>query len=99
LTSAPQRPRISSPAKFCLLAGFFPRRRLTASCIVGGMLGGGMHTVVERAKAGGVSAWGLANAVTRKAEDATDYDRATELEAAGGRVIELPPAEWRALVA
>jgi hypothetical protein len=36
---------------------------------------------------------------TRTAEDAADYDRATELEAAGGRVIELAAAEWRSLAA
>jgi hypothetical protein len=44
---------------------------------------------------GDLSAWGLANAVTRTAEDVPDYDRATELEAAGGRwraglVVRLP---------
>src|SRR5207248_9536063 len=50
-------------------------------------------------RGGDLSAWGLANAVTRTAEDAPDYDRATELEAAGGRVIELGPADWRALAA
>jgi hypothetical protein len=43
--------------------------------------------------------WGLANAVTRAAEDVLDYDRATELEAAGGRVIEFGPADWKALAA
>jgi hypothetical protein len=41
----------------------------------------------------------LANAVTRTAEDAADYDRATALEAAGGRVLELPAADWRAIAA
>jgi hypothetical protein len=41
----------------------------------------------------------LAHAVSRTAEDATDDDRATELEAAGGRVIELGPADWRAIAA
>jgi hypothetical protein len=50
-------------------------------------------------RGGDLSAWGLANAVTRTALDAPDYDRATELEAAGGRVIELPPADWRAIAA
>lgn len=44
-----------------------------------------------------LSAWGLANAVTRTAEDSGDYDRATELEALGSRVIELAPTEWKAL--
>src|SRR5262249_32736813 len=46
-----------------------------------------------------LSAWGLANAVTRTAEDAADYDRATELEAAGRRLIELGQAEWKPLTA
>jgi hypothetical protein len=50
-------------------------------------------------RGGDLSAWGLANAVTRTAEDVPDYDRSTELEAAGGRVIELAPADWRALAA
>jgi hypothetical protein len=50
-------------------------------------------------RGGDLSAWGLANAVTRTADDAADYDRVTELEAAGGRVIELPQADWRALAA
>lgn len=50
-------------------------------------------------RGGDLSAWGLANAVTRTAEDATDYDRATELEAAGGRIIELNPSDWKALAA
>jgi hypothetical protein len=48
-------------------------------------------------RGGELSAWGLANAVTRTAEDAVDYDRATELETAGGKLIELAPSEWRAL--
>ena len=50
-------------------------------------------------RGGDLSAWGLANAVTRTAEDVPDYDRATELEAAGGRVIELAPADWKAIAA
>jgi hypothetical protein len=47
----------------------------------------------------GLLAWGLATAVTRTAEDVPDYGRATELEAAGGRVIELPVADWKAIAA
>jgi hypothetical protein len=46
---------------------------------------------------GDLSAWGLANAITRTAEDAADYDRATTLEALGGTVVELKPSEWRGL--
>ena len=46
-----------------------------------------------------LSAWGLANAITRTAEDQPDYDRATELETLGGRVIELKPGEGAAMAA
>jgi hypothetical protein len=46
-----------------------------------------------------LSARRTANAVTRTGEDASDYDRATELEATGGRVIELPAADRPALAA
>lgn len=46
---------------------------------------------------GSLDAWGLANAVTRAAQDVDDYDRSTQLEALGGRVVELSPAEWRTL--
>jgi hypothetical protein len=44
---------------------------------------------------GDLSRWGLANAVTRQAADCEDYDRASDLEAFGGRLIELPQASWR----
>lgn len=44
---------------------------------------------------GDISRYGLMNAVTRTAEDAVSYDRATELEAYGQRVIDLPANDWR----
>jgi hypothetical protein len=44
-----------------------------------------------------MSQWGLANAVTRAAQDVESYDRATELEALGGDVVILPAGEWKAL--
>jgi hypothetical protein len=44
---------------------------------------------------GDLSRWGLANAVTRTASDSDDYDRATELERIGGRVIELNARDWQ----
>jgi hypothetical protein len=50
-------------------------------------------------RGGDLSHWGLANAVTRAAQDVESYDRATELEALGGTVIELKPSDWRALAA
>ena len=42
-----------------------------------------------------LSRWGVANAVTRAAQDATSYDRATELEQLGGALLTrpLPAAE------
>lgn len=44
---------------------------------------------------GDLSRYGLFNAVTRTAEDLKDYDRATEFERMGGKVIDLSPTEWR----
>jgi hypothetical protein len=46
---------------------------------------------------GDLSQYGLMNAVTRTAEDAQSYDRASELEAAGAAVLDLRPTEWREL--
>lgn len=41
-----------------------------------------------------LSQYGLANAVTRTASDIEDYDRATEFERTGGKIIELSHAAW-----
>lgn len=41
--------------------------------------------------------YGLSAAVTRASQDVTDYDRATELEYLGGRIVELPKTEWAVL--
>lgn len=38
---------------------------------------------------GDLSAWGAANALTRYAQDVTDYDRSTELEVAGDKVLAM----------
>ena len=43
---------------------------------------------------GDLSKWGLANAVTRVASDSVSYDRATEIEAAGGNLLSLTKDEW-----
>jgi hypothetical protein len=48
---------------------------------------------------GDLTAWGLANAITRSAEDQADYDDATRLETLGGRMLTLPPAQYRELLA
>jgi hypothetical protein len=41
--------------------------------------------------------YGLQAAVTRASADVEDYDRATELERLGGRVIALPSVEWKSI--
>lgn len=46
---------------------------------------------------GDLSAYGLMNAVTRTSQDLMDYDRATEFERDGDRVLNLPPAIWKQL--
>lgn len=46
-------------------------------------------------KGGDLSRYGLMNAVTRTAEDAPDYDRATTLESIGNRLVDMPANEWR----
>lgn len=43
---------------------------------------------------GDLTQWGLANAITRTAEDVGDYELATDLETAGGRLIELTGRDW-----
>jgi hypothetical protein len=48
---------------------------------------------------GDLSLYGLANAVTRQAQDVPDYDRATQLEAAGYQLITMSPTLFRQLQA
>jgi hypothetical protein len=54
--------------------------------------GGILRALIE---GGDLSAWGLLNAVTAQSHSARSYDRAMELEAAGGVLLELPATEWR----
>lgn len=53
--------------------------------------GGILRSLIE---GGDLSAWGLMNAVTAQAHKG-DYDRAVELEAAGGALVDLAPSEWK----
>jgi len=48
---------------------------------------------------GDLTRYGLFNAVTRSAEEARDYDRATQIERMGGEIIELGRNDWEALAA
>ena len=52
------------------------------------------HLIVE----GDLTAYGLVNAVTHYSQEVADYDRATDFEALGGKLIELPPSDWREVV-
>jgi len=46
---------------------------------------------------GKLSQYGLHAAFTRAAADVDDYDRSTEMEYMGGRIIELPRTDWAVL--
>ena len=54
------------------------------------------NSVLGHLIAGGdLTAYGLFNAVTRTAEDAESFDRASELEVLGGKLVTLAPSEWK----
>lgn len=46
---------------------------------------------------GDLTGYGLVNAVTHYSQEVEDYDRATEFEALGGKLIELAAGEWKGL--
>ena len=48
---------------------------------------------------GSLTMWALSNAITLAAQSSASYDRATDLETIGGRMIMLPAAEVREIVA
>lgn len=49
------------------------------------------------AEGGDLTRWGLLNAVTRTAEDIESYDRATEFEELGGKLLDYSTSAWRSL--
>jgi len=54
--------------------------------------------IIANLMAGGdLSRYGYHAAITRAAEGVDSYDRATELEALGGEIIELAPTEWHTI--
>lgn len=59
----------------------------------------GQNVLKHLIEGGDLSMWGVANAVTAEANKASDYDRATELENAGGKLIELPKESWKEILA
>ena len=63
-----------------------------------GIAEGERKSVLQHLIEGGdLSRYGLHSAITRASQDVANYDRATELEKVGGRVIELAPSEWKKL--
>jgi hypothetical protein len=56
--------------------------------------GGVLRQLIE---GGHLSAFGLVNAVTHYSQEVADYDRATDMEALGGKLIELKPNEWKVM--
>ena len=58
--------------------------------------GGILRSLIE---GGDLSAWGLLNAVTAQAHTVESYDRAVEFEEAGGKLLNLAPAEWTEMLA
>lgn len=50
-------------------------------------------------KNGDLTQYGLVNAVTRTAQELPDYDRSTELERIGGKVLELSRSDWQEIAA
>ncbi len=59
-----------------------------------GEQGGVLRHLIE---GGDISRWGVLNAVTRTAQDVSSYDRATELESLGGKILTLPASEWKVI--
>ena len=53
------------------------------------------HLIEEKT----LSGYGLVNAVTGFSQEISDYDRATEFEALGGKLIDQNQSEWQELVA
>lgn len=45
------------------------------------------------------SAFGIANAITRTAQDAKDYSSRVRLESAGGNVLEMSDKKWKSIMA
>lgn len=63
-----------------------------------GITEGERPSILRHLVAGGdLTRYGLHAAITRSAEDVPDYDRATELERAGGLLVELPRNAWNVL--
>lgn len=55
-----------------------------------------LHALASGNEGAGLTQWGLVNSFTRAAQsDDLDYDTATDLERAGGAILELSPSQWK----
>lgn len=88
MQAAADSPRIALPLKGVeVLANKLDLEDHEAEGVLGHLVNGG-----------DLSAWGAANAVTRYAQDVADYDRCTELEAMGDRVLAMASdGSWAAV--
>ena len=57
----------------------------------------GLYRWTARLEQADISGFGLVNAVTGFAQQVDDYDRSTELEAIGGRMLDQSRVEWASL--
>lgn len=58
------------------------------------------NRILSHLAAGGdLSRYGLSNAFTRAAQDEIDYEKSTDMERAGGTIIELPKSAWKSIAA
>lgn len=60
---------------------------------------GVLDSLVKAAAHNGLNQYAVANAVTAQAKLADTYDRATDLERAGSKVIDITPRDWEATMA
>jgi hypothetical protein len=54
----------------------------------------GKGVLAHLIRGGDLSLYGMANAVTRQAQDVEDYDRSTDLEVTGWSILNMPCNEW-----
>ena len=56
------------------------------------------ETCLSRLLTGGdLTQYGMHAAVTRASQDSQDYDRASDMETVGGKIIELPASDWKVI--
>ncbi len=61
--------------------------------------GEGESVLTHLAGGGDLSRYGVINAITRASQDSTDYERASELEEIGGRLLDIDSSAWHSITA